>query len=131
MSNTPQGLKYTLTHEWVGRENNDLMTVGITFHAQKLLGDVVFLELPAVGDKVVAGKEFGVVESVKAASDLYAPISGEVVAINESLSENPGLINQDAYKSGWMIKIKPSNPSDWEKLLDANTYMQKTETQSA
>jgi len=131
MSNTPEGLKYTLTHEWVARDKDELMTVGITFHAQKLLGDVVFLELPLVGDKVVAGKEFGVVESVKAASDLYAPISGEVVAINESLSENPALINQDAYQAGWMIKIKPNDPSDWEKLLDANAYMQKTETQSA
>jgi len=128
MSNTPQTLKYTLTHEWVARESDGLMIVGITHHAQKLLGDVVFLELPAVGDKVVAGKEFGVVESVKAASDLYAPISGEVVAINEVLNDNPGLINEDAYQAGWMIKIKANDPNDWETLLDANTYLQKTET---
>ncbi len=130
MSNTPETLKYTLTHEWVAREGNDVMTIGITYHAQKLLGDVVFLELPKVGDKLVEGKEFGVVESVKAASDLYAPISGEVVAINEALGDNPALINQDAYQAGWMIKIKPNNSSDWEKLLDAKTYMQKTEMQS-
>lgn len=131
MSNTPEALQYTLTHEWVARENNELMIIGITYHAQKLLGDVVFLELPKVGDKIVAGKEFGVVESVKAASDLYAPISGEVVAVNEALNDNPALINQDPYQGGWMIKIKPSNLNEWEKLLDAKTYMQKTQMQSA
>jgi glycine cleavage system H protein len=131
MSNAPEALKYSLTHEWVAKESNEVMIIGITYHAQKLLGDVVFLELPKVGDKVTVGKEFGVVESVKAASDLYAPISGEVVAINEALSDNPALINQDAYQSGWMIKIKPNNPSDWEKLLDAKAYIQKTEKQSA
>lgn len=128
MSNTPQHLKYTVTHEWISRESPDLMMIGITDHAQRLLGDVVFLELPAVGDKVIAGKEFGVVESVKAASDLYAPVSGEVVAINEALTSDPALVNQDAYQGGWMIKVKPNNQNDWEKLLDAATYKQKTET---
>lgn len=130
MNHTPSHLKYTLTHEWIARESNELMTIGITYHAQKLLGDVVFIELPEVGSQVVAGKEFGVVESVKAASDLYAPLSGEVVAINEALTQNPGLINQDAYK-GWMIKIKPTNPENWEKLLDAKTYEEKTQMQHA
>ncbi|MGE3319713.1 MAG: glycine cleavage system protein GcvH [Candidatus Berkiella sp.] len=129
MSQTPLNLKYTLTHEWVAREAHDLMTIGITDHAQKLLGDVVFIELPEVGTQLVAGKEFGVVESVKAASDLYAPISGEVVAINEALESNPGLVNQDAYQAGWMIKIKPTNPENWEKLLDAKSYDEKTEMQ--
>lgn len=131
MNQTPSDLKYTQTHEWIARESNDLMTIGITYHAQKLLGDVVFIELPEIGTQVVAGKEFGVVESVKAASDLYAPISGEVVAINEALTDNPGLINQDAYQSGWMIKIKPTNPADWEKLLDAKAYDEKTQMQHA
>lgn len=131
MSDTPQHLKYTTTHEWVDRQNNEEMVVGITHHAQKLLGDVVFVELPAVGDLVVAGKEFGVVESVKAASDLYSPISGEVIAINEQLATDPGLINHDTYQAGWMIKIKAAQPSDFDKLLDAATYLQKIETQSA
>ncbi|MCS5712563.1 glycine cleavage system protein GcvH [Candidatus Berkiella aquae] len=125
MDNIPQTLKYTQTHEWVARESNDVWTVGITDHAQKLLGDVVFIELPAVGDKVIINKEFGVVESVKAASDLYAPISGEIVAINESLVDHPELINQDAYQQGWIIKIKPQAPEQWEQLLEAQAYSQK------
>lgn len=131
MSNTPQHLKYTTTHEWVDRQSSEEMTIGITDHAQKLLGDVVFVELPKVGDKIIAGKEFGVVESVKAASDLYSPISGEVIAINDQLAADPALINQDAYQTGWMIKIKPTNQDDFEKLLDATAYKQKTEIQSA
>lgn len=131
MSDTPQHLKYTTSHEWVDRQSNNEMIIGITHHAQKLLGDVVFVELPAVGDKVVVGKEFGVVESVKAASDLYSPLSGEVIAINEQLATDPSLVNHDTYQAGWMIKVKPTDPSEFDQLLDATAYLQKIETQSA
>jgi glycine cleavage system H protein len=125
MENIPQTLKYTATHEWVARDDNNIICVGITDHAQKLLGDVVFVELPKVGDKVSLGKEFGVVESVKAASDLYSPIAGEIVAINESLAMHPEQINQDPYETGWMIKIKADDLTAWENLLDAKTYQEK------
>lgn len=125
MGNIPKDLKYTSTHEWIAREAEDVLVIGITDHAQKLLGDVVFIELPALGTHITAGKEFGVVESVKAASDLYAPVTGEIIAINQALQSNPGLINQDAYQAGWMIKMKAAHPADWEQLLDAKGYEQK------
>ncbi len=125
MGNIPKDLKYTSTHEWVAREAEDVLVIGITDHAQKLLGDVVFIELPALGTRITAGKEFGVVESVKAASDLFAPITGEIIAINEALQSNPERINQDAYQAGWMIKMKAAQPADWEQLLDAKAYEQK------
>ncbi len=97
-------------------------------YAQNQLGDVVFVELPAVGKEVEAGKAFGVVESVKAASDLFAPVSGKVVAINDALNSDPAVVNRDAFGAGWMIKIKSSNPGDLGKLLDAATYQKKIET---
>ncbi|TCJ15931.1 glycine cleavage system protein GcvH [Rubrobacter taiwanensis] len=118
MSNVPGELKYTRSHEWV-REEGDTVTVGITDHAQEELGDVVFVELPQVGDSFGAGESFGVVESVKAVSDLYAPVGGEVVEVNEALNERPELVNEDPYGEGWMIKLKAEGSGD---LLSAADY---------
>jgi glycine cleavage system H protein len=117
----PADLKYTKSHEWVKTEADGTVTVGITHHAQDLLGDMVFVENPAVGRKLAAGEECAVVESVKAASDVYAPIAGEVVAANEEVEAGPEKINQDAY-GAWMFKIKPDNPADVNALLDAAAY---------
>ena len=119
--NVPADLKYTDTHEWLRRESDGTVTVGITWHAQDRLGDLVFVENPAIGKAFKQGEECGVVESVKAASDIYAPISGEVVAVNEELSGSPEKINQDAY-AAWMFKLKPSNPKELDALLDAAAY---------
>ena len=118
--------KYTESHEWAKQEG-DLVVIGVSDYAQNQLGDVVFVELPAIGKDVTAGKVFGVVESVKAASDLNSPISGKVIAINENLSSDPALVNKDAFGGGWMIKVKPSNPAELGKLLDAATYQKKIE----
>jgi glycine cleavage system H protein len=118
LSNVPGELKYTRSHEWV-REEGDTVTVGITDHAQEELGDVVFVELPQVGDSFGAGESFGVVESVKAVSDLYAPVGGEVVEVNEALNERPELVNEDPYGEGWMIKLKAEGSGD---LLSAADY---------
>ncbi|HHF7367676.1 TPA: glycine cleavage system protein GcvH [Legionella bozemanae] len=114
-------LKFTNTHEWLKEEQNEV-TIGITDHAQQLLGDMVFVELPEIGDKVSAGEELGVVESVKAASDFYAPISGVVTAINEVVVENPALVNSDPYAAGWLVKLKPSHPDEINGLLTAEQY---------
>lgn len=118
-------LKYTSTHEWL-REDADEMTIGITDHAQQLLGDMVFVELPVVGDEVHAGDELGVVESVKAASDFYAPISGVITAINEAVVANPALVNTDPYIAGWLVKVKPNDLSEVENLLTAEQYQDET-----
>ena len=120
---TPADLKYTKSHEWVRLADDGLVAVGITDHAQELLGDIVFLELPAAGKKVRAGVECAVVESVKAASDIYAPVSGEIVAANAAAADRPEAVNEDAY-SAWLFKIKPDNPSEIDALLDANGYQQ-------
>jgi len=120
MSN-PTDLKYTASHEWVRTEADGTVTIGITQHAQELLGDMVFVETPAVGRKLKAREECAVVESVKAASDVYAPISGEVTAVNPELDNSPEKINEDPY-GAWMFKIKPDNPADVSALLDANAY---------
>lgn len=117
----PDELKYTEEHEWLLVED-ELVTVGITDFAQDSLGDIVFVELPEVGTMLVAGKPFGVVESVKAVSDVYAPISGEVIEVNEELPDSPETINTSPYEDGWMIKIKPSDLSQLEDLLDADDY---------
>ena len=117
----PEELKYTEEHEWVLVED-DTATIGITDFAQDQLGDVVFVELPDVGTRVEAGKAFGVVESVKAVSDIYAPVSGEVVEINEALPDTPELINTSPYEDGWMIKIQVSDPDQLEELLSADDY---------
>ncbi|MDE5870409.1 MAG: glycine cleavage system protein GcvH [Muribaculaceae bacterium] len=113
-------LRYAESHEWVCLEG-DIATVGITDYAQHALGDIVYVDMPEVGDEVTAGEEFGAVESVKAASDLYSPVSGEVVEINEVLEDEPGLINQDAF-ANWIMKVKVSDPSEVEALLDAEAY---------
>ena len=122
----PEELKYTEEHEWVLVED-DVITVGITDFAQDSLGDVVFVELPEVGARVEAGKAFGVVESVKAVSDIYAPVTGEVVEVNEELPDTPEILNTSPYEDGWMIKIKLSDPSELEDLLDADGYREFTE----
>ena len=117
----PKDLRYTASHEWVRRENDGTVTIGITDHAQEQLGDIVFVEAPAPGRKVKAGESVGVVESVKAASDIYAPVAGEVVAANAALADAPEQVNADAF-AAWMFRIKPDNPVDVDKLLDANAY---------
>lgn len=122
MSNIPSELRYATTHEWVRDEGDGTFTIGITEHAQELLGDMVFVELPEVGDAVVAGDEAAVAESVKAASDVYSPISGEVVAVNEELENTPELVNSDAFGEGWMFRIKAEDPSEVDSLLDAEGY---------
>jgi glycine cleavage system H protein len=121
MSKTPNDLRYTKSHEWAKKEADGSVTVGITDHAQELLGDMVFVELPKIGVKVAAGKECGVVESVKAASDVYAPVAGEVTAVNSAVSDAPESVNQDAY-AAWMFKLKPANAGDVDALLDAKAY---------
>ena len=122
MSNIPSELKYAPSHEWVRNEGVCTYTVGISEHAQELLGDMVFVELPEVGDVVDAGEDCAVAESVKAASDIYAPISGEVVAINEELEDSPETVNNDAYGDGWLFRIKASDESEVDNLLDAEGY---------
>jgi len=117
----PTDLKYTDSHEWAKVSSDGTVTVGITDHAQDRLGDLVFVENPPIGKSVRKGEECGVVESVKAASDIYAPISGEVVAVNDALSGSPELINEDAY-AAWMFKLKPSNPAELDSLLEAAAY---------
>lgn len=121
MSNVPTELKYTKSHEWVAIDG-DTATVGITDHAQDLLGDMVFIELPEVGDNVEAGNECAVVESVKAASDVYSPLSGEVVEVNEALADSPEMTNSDPYGAGWLFKVKMSNAAEVDGMLDAAAY---------
>ena len=122
MSNTPTELKYASSHEWVRIEDDGTATVGISDHAQEALGDVVFVETPEVGADVSMGDEAGVVESVKAASDIYAPISGEVIAVNEVLEEAPETVNSDSYHDGWFFKLKPADLSELDNLLSAADY---------
>lgn len=122
MSSIPKELKYASTHEWVRNEGDGVFTVGISEHAQDLLGDMVFVELPEVGETVAAGDDVAVAESVKAASDIYAPIGGEIIAINEDLEDAPETVNSDPYGDGWLFKIKADDPSEVEGLLDAEGY---------
>ncbi len=119
--NLPSDLKYAATHEWA-RVEDEIATVGITDHAQKELTDVVFVELPQRGQKLVAGRECAVVESVKAASDIYAPVSGEVLEVNEEVVANPSLVNTDPHGKGWFFKLKMSNSSELTKLKSADQY---------
>jgi glycine cleavage system H protein len=126
MSIIPADLKYTESHEWVRTEPDGTVTIGITDHAQEALGDLVFIELPEVGAKIAARKEIVVVESVKAASDVYAPIAGTVTAVNSALAEAPESLNQDAY-AAWLFKLQPDNLADVDKLLDAAAYQAATE----
>jgi glycine cleavage system H protein len=120
MSNIPADLKYTMTHEWARHNDDGTLTVGITDHAQAQLGDMVFVELPAVGQVLQAAEECAVVESVKAASDVYSPVAGEVLEVNEALTEKPEIINQDPYGTGWIFRMQPSESLDG--LLDAAAY---------
>lgn len=121
MSQIPPDCRYTKSHEWVKIEG-DTATVGITDHAQEELGDIVYIELPEVGRVLAPDDTFGTVESVKAVSELYAPVSGEVVAVNESLGGAEAAINESPYESGWLIKVKLRNPAEADDLLDAQTY---------
>ena len=116
-----KGLMYSKSHEWI-KEEGDEFIIGITDYAQSQLGDIVFVELPAVGAAITAGKRFSVVESVKAVSDIFAPINGKVVEINEALNDTPEKVNQDPYGDGWMIKVKMSDPAQIDELLDAKAY---------
>ncbi len=118
---TPNNLKYAASHEWARLEADGSVSVGITYHAQEQLGDVVYVESPAVGKKLQQGKECGVVESVKAASDIYAPVSGEVIAVNEDLGSSPEKINSDAY-AAWMFRVRPDNLAELGQLMDAAGY---------
>ena len=119
--NVPGNLRYTASHEWVKSEADGTVTIGITDHAQEALGDLVYVELPALGRTVAAAEACAVVESVKAASDIYAPIAGEVVAVNDALSATPEVVNEDAY-AAWLFKLKPADPAAAGKLLDAAAY---------
>ncbi|MEX1668774.1 glycine cleavage system protein GcvH [Zhongshania guokunii] len=122
MSNTPSELKYASTHEWARLESDGTVTVGISHHAQNALGDVVFIDLPEVGAEYSAGDEAAVVESVKAASDIYAPVSGEIIEVNEALDESPETVNEYPYSDGWFFRIQPSDLSELDNLLDAEAY---------
>ena len=122
MSNIPAELKYVASHEWLRTEADGTVTIGITEHAQELLGDIVFIELPEVGTELAADEQAGVVESVKAASDVYAPITGEIVAVNDALVSAPEIANSDPYGDGWFFKIKPANAADLDGLLSAEQY---------
>jgi glycine cleavage system H protein len=127
MSQTPSELRYAITHEWARREEDGTVTIGITDHAQEALGDVVFVELPEVGTVFAAADDAGVVESVKAASDVYAPIGGEVIAINSMLEDEPEIVNSDPYNDGWFYKLQPADTSDLDALLSAEDYQQQCE----
>ena len=127
MSQTPSELRYAITHEWARREEDGTVTIGITDHAQEALGDVVFVELPEVGTVFAAADDAGVVESVKAASDVYAPIGGEVIAINSMLEDEPEIVNADPYNDGWFYKLQPADTSDLDALLSAEAYQQQCE----
>lgn len=130
MSSIPSELRYVRSHEWVRIEDDGTVTIGITDHAQEALGDVVFVELPEVGSTLAAEDEAGVVESVKAASDIYAPISGEVVAINEALEETPEIVNSDPYVDGWFFKLKLTDEADLSELMDSEGYADFVESEA-
>ncbi len=119
--NVPRDLRYTKMHEWI-RQDDDGLTVGITDFAQSQLADLTYVELPAVGDQVEAQDEVAVLESVKAASDVFAPMAGTIMEVNEHLTDSPEIINSDPYGDGWMFKIRPENPADFDELLDADQY---------
>lgn len=122
MSSVEKNYRFAASHEWVKDNEDGTVTMGISHHAQELLGDVVFVELPEEGDVITAGESFSLVESVKAASDVYAPVSGEIVAINETLEDSPELINEASFTEGWIAKIRLSNPEQLTNLLDSEAY---------
>lgn len=129
MSNIPDNLKYTKTHEWVRRESDGTVTVGITDHAQELLGDMVFVEVPEAGGGFHSGDDCAVVESVKAASDVYCPIDGEIVAANEEVAETPEIVNHDPFGAGWLFKIKPEDDGAIDELLSPEDYAELIESE--
>ena len=129
MSEIPGDLKFLKSHEWVRVEQDGTVTVGISDHAQSSLGDLVYVELPEVGSSVQAGHGTAVVESVKAASDIYAPVSGEVIAVNEALSDKPETINEDAYGDGWIFKLKIENRAELDELMSADDYAELIENE--
>ncbi|MCS6244853.1 MAG: glycine cleavage system protein GcvH [Opitutus sp.] len=122
MSNVPADLRYAKSHEWLQLAADGTATVGITDYAQNSLGDITYVQLPKVGATLTAGQVYGVVESVKAASDLYSPVAGTVIAINPALDSAPETVNSDAYQGGWMLKLKLANPAEADALLDAAAY---------
>jgi glycine cleavage system H protein len=122
MSDTPEHLRYTKEHEWVRSEEDGLLTIGITDHAQENLGDVTFVDLPQVGNQFGLGDVFGVVESVKAASDLFFPVAGQIINVNDALDASPDKVNDDPYGDGWMVKLKPDDPTAFDSLLSADDY---------
>ena len=124
MSETPSELKYLATHEWARLEEDGTVTIGITDHAQEALGDVVYVELPELEQEISSGDEAGVVESVKAAADIYTPISGTVIAINEALDDEPEKVNQDPYGDGWFFKVEPADSGELDDMLDADAYQE-------
>ncbi|WP_221030949.1 glycine cleavage system protein GcvH [Actomonas aquatica] len=126
MSNVPADRRYAKSHEWVKDAGDGVVEVGISDYAQSSLGDITYVELPAVGDTLEAGAVFGVVESVKAASDLYAPVSGEVVEVNEALDGAPELVNQEPYAGGWIMKVKVADAAAIDALLDSEAYTAET-----
>ena len=130
MSNTPSDLKYTKSHEWVRDNGDGTVTLGITDHAQELLGDLVFVEVPESGTDVEAGGEIAVVESVKAASDVYSPVSGEVTESNEALADAPESVNDSPYENGWICKIRLSDAGELEGLMDADSYAEHAESEN-
>jgi glycine cleavage system H protein len=129
MANVPENLHYSKDHEWV-RVDGDLAVIGITDHAQEQLGDVVYVELPKPGESFVANESFGSVESVKAVSEVFTPVSGEVAEVNESLNDEPEMVNNDPYNDGWMIKMKMKNPGEVDSLLTAAEYEDFTKAES-
>lgn len=122
MSEVPSELKYTSEHEWVRREEDGSVTIGITEHAQSALGELVFVEIPEVGTQVAAGDACAVVESVKAASDVYAPVGGEILAGNDALADAPEKVNEDPYTDGWLFRLRPDDDKDLDELMDAEAY---------
>ena len=118
----PSGLKFTKEHEWVRDEGDGVVTVGISFYAQDALGDIVYVEVPEVGRELEAGEEFGVVESVKAVSDVYSPVTGEVVEVNDALEDNPELVNEKPYGTGWMMRVRMTDPSELGALMEVDEY---------
>ena len=125
MSNLPEELRYATSHEWARLEEDGSITVGITDHAQSQLGDVVYVELPEIGVLLAAADEAGVVESVKAASDVYAPLSGEVIAVNEGLEDEPEMVNSEPYDGGWFYRLKPADVGELDNLLNADDYSEE------
>ena len=131
MSDVPTELKYTASHEWVRQEDDGSVTIGITDHAQELLGDMVYVEPPELGPQIKKGEECSVVESAKAASDIYSPLSGEIIAVNEALEPQPEMINQSPYNEGWIFQIKPSDIKEYNELLDMHAYQELADSSEA